>query len=425
MVRVQLLMLILVADYCDQDPSFISHFFLTYRRFSTPRRVLLAMQKRMLEFNHDGCDYTLAFYAQMRFVKISSFFLTLSLLSFNSICNLLEQWIQDYPNDFAVPGSAGAFNALIKQILRHPHTLYYGSDLLPFIEIIPTLQDLDSAWAVPETSIAEDDSDSAYDIDGHDSDGETRSSSTRNERIDSVSGTKSHTSGRDRKASFPLSTKAILQVPITTIPIPAKDLIARLVKTSNNLLQFDSDDVAKEITRRELELYLDIKPRDWLRHTLVSGKKDPNIDTIARFNGAFNELHDWLEISQIHHVNVLKFCYRAASMILCHDKTKSRARLVEKLADIAVKLRNLNNYSGLRAVITAITQSTYPNDEVMEIFKTRNELYKKYLSSDILMRTAGAHQSYRLALRNTKGPCIPCLSVNISFNSWVTIIHSS
>ena len=110
---------------------------------------------------------------------------------------------------------------------------------------------------------------------------------------------------------------------------------------------------------------------------------------------------------------LISFLCRAASMILCHNKAKSRARVVEKLAEVAVRLRNLNNYSGLRAIITAITQSTYPNDEVMEIFKQKTELHKKYLSSDILMRTSGAHQSYRMALKNTKGPCIPCLSVSL------------
>ena len=108
---------------------------------------------------------------------------------------------------------------------------------------------------------------------------------------------------------------------------------------------------------------------------------------------------------------LISFLCRAASMILCHDKAKSRARVVEKLAEVAVRLRDLNNYSGLRAIITAITQSTYPNDKVMEIFKQKIDIHKKYLSSDILMRTAGAHQSYRLALRNTNGPCIPCLYV--------------
>ena len=74
------------------------------------------------------------------------------------ICTLLEQWIHDHPTDFAVPGTAGALQALIKQILRQPHTLYYGSDFLPFLEILPTLQDQDSSWAVTvETVIADSD----------------------------------------------------------------------------------------------------------------------------------------------------------------------------------------------------------------------------------------------------------------------------
>lgn len=96
-------------------------------------------------------------------------------------------------------------------------------------------------------------------------------------------------------------------------------------------------------------------------------------------------------------------------MVLCHDKPKARAKVVEKLADISIRLRVMNNYSGLRAIITAITRVTQFNDEVMEIFKTKTELHKKYLSSDILMRTYKAHNLYRLALRNTKGPVIPCL----------------
>ncbi len=50
----------------------------------------------------------------------------------------------------------------------------------------------------------------------------------------------------------------------------------------------------------------------------------------------------------------------------------------------------------------------------MDIFKQKTELHKKFLSSDILLRTSGAHQSYRLALRNTRGPCIPCIEVHTS-----------
>ena len=102
-------------------------------------------------------------------------------------------------------------------------------------------------------------------------------------------------------------------------------------------------------------------------------------------------------------------------MILCHDKPKARARQIEKIAEIASHLRAHNNYSGLRALITAINQSTYPGDEPMEIFKANTFLHKKFLSSDVLLRTTGAHQSYRMALKNTKGPCIPSLYVEWSF----------
>ncbi|THH12356.1 hypothetical protein EW145_g71 [Phellinidium pouzarii] len=371
----------------EDDPSFIAHFFLTYRRFTTPRRILLAMQKRMIELNQPCADPTLAAFAQMR------------------ICNLLEQWIHDYPADFAVPGTAGALNALIRQILRQTHTLYYGSDFLPFVEMLPTLQDEDGAWAVKvETTITEsDESDSNYESEG--TGDESPSTSPNPHSVETPLTTSLRPITRERKSSIPLSAKAFLQgtlpssvrVPGPHTSSPSRDSVARLLRTSNALLHFDSEDIAKEITRRELELYMKIEPRDWLRHTLVSGKKDPNEDRIARFNNSYNELHDW-----------------AASMVLCHDKTKPRARAVEKLAEVALKLRNMNNYSALRAIITAITQSTYPNDEVMEIFKTKVDLHKKYLSSDILMRTAGAHQAYRLALRNTKGPCIPCLEVHTS-----------
>lgn len=368
------------------DPSFISHFFLTYRRFTTPRRILLAMQKRMLELNQPSNDYTLAAYAQLR------------------ICTLLEQWIHDYPSDFAVPGTSGALQALIRQILRQPHTLYYGSDFLPFLEILPTLQDQDSAWAVKiETMVVEsDESDSNYESDvGYEAGHSPITHPTASpEQVVNTS----RPVTRERKSSIPLSAKNFLQgnLPGTirtvgSISSSPRDFISKLIKASNGILHVDSEELAREITRRELDLYMKIEPRDWLRHTLVSGKKDPSSDRIARFNASYNELHDW-----------------AASMILCHDKSKSRARVVEKLAEVAVRLRNLNNYSGLRAIITAINQSTYPNDEVMEIFKQKTELHKKYLSSDILMRTSGAHQSYRMALKNTKGPCIPCLEIHTS-----------
>lgn len=48
------------------DSSFIANFLLTYRRFSTPRSVLLAMQKRIRQLDNPSGDPMFACFAQMR-----------------------------------------------------------------------------------------------------------------------------------------------------------------------------------------------------------------------------------------------------------------------------------------------------------------------------------------------------------------------
>lgn len=51
------------------DWGFISNFLLTYRRFASPRSVVLAMQKRMRQLNQTSDDPMFACYAQMRYGK--------------------------------------------------------------------------------------------------------------------------------------------------------------------------------------------------------------------------------------------------------------------------------------------------------------------------------------------------------------------
>lgn len=103
-------------------------------------------------------------------------------------------------------------------------------------------------------------------------------------------------------------------------------------------------------------------------------------------------------------------CSRVVSLILCHDKPKMRAKQIERFADIANRLRNLNNYSALRAVVAGINGATYDGDEAIAMFKSKNaEQWKIFQSFDHLLQTARSHQRYRMALRNTSGACIPAL----------------
>ncbi|KIY52755.1 ras GEF, partial [Fistulina hepatica ATCC 64428] len=399
---------LLFAAIIDDDPKFITHFLLTYRRFATPRTVLLSMQKRMRQLDQDDGDPVFSAYAQMR------------------ICNLLEMWIHDYPGDFAVRGTSGALSALAKSIISKTYLLHYGSDLMPFLEILPTIRDKDADWS------------SSDDDDGYDEDEDVMkmliSASAPPIHLSDESDPSSDEEAppppraaplRERTGSLPLARttiatamhdatteagsrnshpgtikdKVVLPISLThKSAIVPRQTIKELQRISQEINYIDSLEIAQEITRIGVRAFMDIEPRHWLKYTFVSGRKDPRTDTIARFNEISNRLADWV-----------------VSLILCHDRAKARAKQIEKLVDIAQKLRTLNNYSALRAFVAGINNSTFPGDQTLEQFKTKSPDQAKSLQSwDVLLQHIRSHRAYRLALRNTTGPCIPALEVHMS-----------
>lgn len=133
---------------------------------------------------------------------------------------------------------------------------------------------------------------------------------------------------------------------------------------------------------------------------------------VAKFNRFSNHIGDWWGSKFMQRLGGADWCYfsRVASLILCHDRPKARARQIERLVEIGVSLRTLNNYSGLRALVAGINAATYSGDLPMEIFKQKAlEAYKSYQSWDLLFQAIRSHRAYRMALRNTKGACIPAL----------------
>jgi hypothetical protein len=50
------------------DATYVSNFMLTYRRFATPRSVLLTMQKKMRQLDQETADPMFAYLAQMKYV---------------------------------------------------------------------------------------------------------------------------------------------------------------------------------------------------------------------------------------------------------------------------------------------------------------------------------------------------------------------
>ena len=124
---------------------------------------------------------------------------------------------------------------------------------------------------------------------------------------------------------------------------------------------------------------------------MVDGKKDPEQDPVARFSQFYNHVYAWWGpiydmLYWIMSYSCLNFIHRASSLILCHDRPRARARQMEKFAEVAQSLRRMNNYSSLRAIITAISDSSFPGDEPMEYFKNSKteHMYKRFQSFRIV-----------------------------------------
>jgi hypothetical protein len=261
-----------------------------------------------------------ASYAQMRYHNFASckvIVLTCRLIL--RICHLLETWIQAYPQDFAVPGAPGALHALVRSIVGKTYLLHYGSDFLPFLSHLPNIIDTDAAWAL-KSEIPVDESEDPYSI----SDGEeetlvveTESPSTSRSLVArSNDNLPSAASVRERKSSLPLSAKIFIPVNSghsqgDAQDMSPKDLLNKLRSNAQTLANFDCSAIAEEITRVEAKLFMDIEvsisyyaaiavitttllqPRHWLQYTLMPGRKDPELDSISRFNAISNHLADW------------------------------------------------------------------------------------------------------------------------------------
>lgn len=64
--------------------------------------------------------------------------------------------------------------------------------------------------------------------------------------------------------------------------------------------------------------------------------------------------------------------------------------------------------------MAGINSATFIGDAPMDLFRQKNpEAWKSYQSWDLLFQAVRSHRAYRMALRNTKGACIPALSVDL------------
>lgn len=96
-------------------------------------------------------------------------------------------------------------------------------------------------------------------------------------------------------------------------------------------------------------------------------------------------------------------------MIVVFDTPRLRARMIEKFIGIAMSLRRLNNYMGMKAFIAGINSVRGNDDEELTQMLSTKQNWKQFQSLHLLLGSTRMGQTYRTALKHTVGPAIPDL----------------
>ena len=172
--------------------------------------------------------------------------------------------------------------ALSKSIITKTYLLHYGAEFLPFLEVVAGLKDKDASWAL---KVEEDVSDTSSFSDEErsflmDQTTSPRPSSPIPLQQESIptppTGGSQSGFARERKASLPLTAKALISAPSAPPPPPAalqeqhqtsipsappspKVILRHLQMVSQSLQSIDPSDIAQEMTRIQCQFFLRIE----------------------------------------------------------------------------------------------------------------------------------------------------------------------
>ncbi|KAL8697001.1 MAG: hypothetical protein Q9224_002513 [Gallowayella concinna] len=378
------------------DVRFVAIFLCLYREFAAPSILLAALISRFGDVNGGKDPSAIRTAAQLRYLSV------------------LAQWIYHYPGDFAHPvtrvivadfvsGLAGqrAFALVIKEIniyldvvSEDDDTAWACSDMMRSrTNTMETFQSISSAHNTPSTSRVHtaienvDSKDYLREKALHDSE---RCSATPSSA--SIGKTSKHSNGIVQGLSTTVDSgqgqaRLLTPFPRTSLSKAHWHLFMRL----------SDEDIAQGLTRIDWIMFSSIRPRDLVRYVSLcemEKEKCKSMENVTRLIHQFNHVAFWI-----------------ANIILLRDKPKHRAKALEKCMAIAWRLRQLNNYNSLGAVVAGINGTA-----VHRLHETRelvpHHVQKQFMRLEILMSTQKSHFAYRLAWSNTSTERIPFLPLH-------------
>ncbi|KAF5525092.1 Ras guanine nucleotide exchange factor A [Colletotrichum aenigma] len=365
------------------DNNFSDVFLCLYRKFAAPGELFSAILTRLDRVRDDRSAHYLSKTAtQLRIIEV------------------VAKWVSLYPGDFARPGTRRNLEEFIKHLSTEPIFSIAAQQIKRHLEF-SVVEDDDTGWAKSD-ELADQEGSKVLSKD------KTRSTSdlsngmitlTVDDAIDERPSNSSDLSHVDRTSSVGthVSFHSYDEYEREAANMEPTDVLPMNKFRYHIFMDITDDDIADEMTRIDWVMFSSIRIRDFVRHVSLSlelRSKCKSLKNVNRMINHFNHVAKWV-----------------ANLILLRDKAKHRAQMLEKFMNIAQKLRRLNNYNGLAAVLAGIN-GTAVHRLAQTWALVPPEAQKSFAKLGILMGTQKSHFAYRLAWENSPLPRIPYIPLH-------------
>ncbi|PKX94808.1 putative Ras guanyl-nucleotide exchange factor RasGEF [Aspergillus novofumigatus IBT 16806] len=368
-----------------QDSKFSSIFLCLYRKFAAPASLLNALIHRFERNEKNITDQLTRIADQLR------------------LLNVMAQWVSEYPGDLAYPKTRKRILDFVSTLEKSHFYMFAAKEIGSYLEV--NTEDDDVGWPFK-------DGDLSIHVSGGPASGEDEGEEEEEDPIYNMSALDlsegppeqstrlSGTSTVDKPGTISSQSFTSLSIEAAQRESEHLELTPSVPLTKIQWRQFmeiPDEEFARELTRIDWIMFNSFRPRDLVRHVSISGPDKDKIQSLKHVNRM---------IKQFNHI-----AFFVASMILLRDKPKHRARALEKFMNIAQKLRRLNNYNSLGALIAGINGTP-----VHRLSQTRElvpvQVQKDFMRLVILMGTQKSHFAYRLAWDNSFSERIPFLPLH-------------
>ncbi|PGH19090.1 hypothetical protein AJ79_00124 [Helicocarpus griseus UAMH5409] len=379
-----------------QDAKFASIFLCLYRKFATPARLLSALLTRFEKIGSAPSPLLMRHADHLR------------------LLNVMSQWVSEYPGDFAGPKTRKRLTDFIASLEKHFVFAFAAKEMSSFLE--KHVEDEDSGWAFEDNKEGSENVETFLDTSVQSSPA-TFVAQSCDETINNMSALdlsdenqgdySSQFSNLSAASSVYRSGSISSQSFLTLLSVESAqheaqrlELAPKHVLTKDYwklFMEIPDEEFAREVTRIDWVMFSSFRPRELVRHVSISSDDRANAKGLCNVNRMIDEFN---------HLALF-----VSSMVLFRDKPKHRAQALEKFMNIAMKLRQLNNYNSLGAVIAGLNGTpVYRLSQTRELVSPA--VQKQFMSLVILMGTQKSHFAYRLAWENSFAEKIPFLPLH-------------